>query len=60
MALFGLLVWVPKIAAGARDADTWSETAISFALAASGWVIWDAFKMPIADTVPIDRTLIAA
>lgn len=60
MALFGLLVWVPKIATGARDADTLSETAISFALAASGWVIWDAVKSPIIDVAPSDRTLITA
>jgi uncharacterized membrane protein len=39
MALFGLLVWVPKIAAGAHDGNTLNETAISFALAAGGWVI---------------------
>lgn len=39
MALFGALVWVPKIADGARDADTLNEAAISFALAVSGWVI---------------------
>lgn len=60
MALFGLLVWVPKIAAGARDSDTLSETAISFALAASGWVIWDAVKSPFIDVAPSDRTLIPA
>jgi uncharacterized membrane protein len=39
MALFGVLVWLPKIARGAQDADTLNETAISFALAAGGWVI---------------------
>jgi uncharacterized membrane protein len=39
MALFGLLVWLPRIALGSRDADTLNETAISFMLAASGWVM---------------------
>ena len=39
MALFGALVWLPRIAAGSHDADTLNETAISFALAAAGWVI---------------------
>jgi uncharacterized membrane protein len=39
MALFGLLVWLPRIALAPRDADTLNETAISFMLAASGWVI---------------------
>lgn len=44
MALFGVLVWLPKIAGGARDFDTLDEAAISFALAASGWVIASALK----------------
>lgn len=39
MALFGVLVWLPRIAGGARDLDTLNETAISFALAVSGWVV---------------------
>ncbi len=39
MALFGLLVWLPRIALAPRDAETQNETAISFILAASGWVI---------------------
>lgn len=39
MALFGVLVWLPRIAGGARDLDTFNETAISFALAASGWIV---------------------
>lgn len=42
MALFGVLVWLPRIAAGARDMDTLNETAISFALAGGGWVIANA------------------
>ena len=60
MALFGLMVWLPKLAAGARDPDTLSETAISFALAASGWIVWDALKSPTIDVVPSDRALITA
>jgi uncharacterized membrane protein len=39
MAMFGILVWLPKIAGGARDPGTINEAAISFALAVSGWVI---------------------
>ena len=39
MALFGLLVWLPRIVLGSRDADTLNEAAISFMLAASGWVM---------------------
>jgi len=49
MALFGVLVWLPKIAAGARDMDTLNETAISFGLAASGWVLANALAAPAAN-----------
>jgi len=42
MTLFGLLIWLPRVAAGGRDMDTMNEAAISFALAASGWVIAEA------------------
>lgn len=49
MALFGLLVWLPKIVAGARDSDTLNEAAISFALAASGWILTDALRGRPAD-----------
>lgn len=44
MALFGVLVWLPKIAAGSNDADTLNETVISFALAAAGWVMATAVR----------------
>lgn len=44
MALFGLLVWLPKVAAGSHDADTLNEMAISFALAAAAWVIATAVR----------------
>lgn len=44
MALFGVLVWLPRIVEGARDPDTLNEAAISFALAASGWVLTTALK----------------
>jgi uncharacterized membrane protein len=44
MALFGVLVWLPKIAVGSHDAETLNETALSFALAAAGWVIATAVR----------------
>lgn len=44
MAMFSVLVWLPKIAAGASDAGTLNEAGISFALAASGWVIAAALR----------------
>ena len=60
MALFGILVWLPRIAAGAKDADTLNETAISFALAISGWVMWAAIERPIIRAAPRDDALPAA
>jgi uncharacterized membrane protein len=56
MALFGLLVWLPRIALAPRDSDTLNETAISFVLAASGWVIASA----IAHHHPADGWATAA
>ena len=60
MALFGILVWLPRIAAGAKDADTLNETAISFALAISGWVMWTAIERQTIRAAPRDDALPAA
>jgi len=43
IGMFLLLVWVPIVAAGSKDAFQWSETAVSCALLAGAWVVADSW-----------------
>ncbi len=52
MGLFGLLVWIPMMAAGPLSAFQQSEVATTVALTAAGWAVADSYRAESRASVP--------
>ena len=41
LVIFGLLVWVPLLLSDPHSHTSWSETALTFAIAGAAWILAD-------------------
>ena len=44
LGLFGLIVWVPRVAAGQVNEFQWGEFVVTVALTAAAWVVADSYR----------------
>lgn len=57
LVLFGLLVWVPLLLSDPRSHTNWSETAETFAIAGTAWILADLLREDRPDAhaaLPVD------
>jgi uncharacterized membrane protein len=54
IGLFGLLVWLPRVAAGSLTPFQWGEVVTTLALTAAAWVVAESYRStPISEVRPI-------
>lgn len=44
LGILTLLVWIPVVAAGSKDAFQWSETVVSIALTSAAWLVAESYR----------------
>ena len=44
LALFGVIVWVPRVLAGSVNDFQWGEFVVTFVLMAGAWVVADSYR----------------